>query len=335
MIGRLSLLTLTLFLVPVLGGTPLPELYKICDEKNNDNEKLTCFKRAYKISEMNLSEAVQQADAAIKASGEKKLIINYWRASLKKTQKNWKKFRYDECESLIKFENNNEKTIGTIIQKCLVDITRERTIDLKLRYSPDHIRRKNSSDLSPAENNRPVPIIYAKINKSKGTTEINNFGSPCPNTVQIIASTELSPGNTNPYSSHSLIDEDHTTPWAALIKNTHTPVWFSFEIQKITKNDTDSLRLQFYVKNGYTASDSTWRKNGRIKEMDVFFNQTKVFSLKLINRPQAQIFNVSNLVNFRGTQLKPGDKFRFVITKVFPGLENNTPYLSTFMPQCY
>jgi hypothetical protein len=79
------------------------------------------------------------------------------------------------------------------------------------------------------------------------------------------------------------------------------------------KNKADVPLSGFRIKNGYCKSAEIWKKNNRIKEMDLSVNGEVKTRFTLLDTMQSQGIRLNSV------SVRPGDVVRLTIVSVYPG----------------
>ncbi|MFC1584685.1 lysozyme inhibitor LprI family protein [Fibrobacterota bacterium] len=299
-----------------------------CKDNVKVEEKTKCLERKYAYEDNELKKVYNRAFTNILNSDSKKLIKNYWKTSLKKAQDQWFKYRDKDCGDPVKYEHGGGVKGEQASLYCLIDKTMARAAELQSRYNTEQLPiRALPSQISQAA---AAPVIYAK--KAHPTAGAND--GLCPATVKVSSSTDLESRGTHMYSSASLVDGNPATAWLANVSGKRTRSWAEFEVKSLTDDKTGSLTCSFQMINGFTSSESSWKESARVKEMTGYYNGRKAFVVNLIDTPDPQEFTFNSVQLLKDKSLETGDKVKFLVTNVFPGVKTQNAYISTLVPKC-
>jgi len=156
------------------------------------------------------------------------------------------------------------------------------------------------------------------------------------------ASSRLKSQKSNSYSVDKLSDFDLNTAWIEGKSDYGIGEQIEF-VFEYPKHAYFGSAYQFYGRvnlfNGYCKSMKTWEENSRVKTLKVYFNDTPIALVELVDTWQFQYFDFSHF--FRNHyinenlnapyEVKEGDKLMFEIVDVYKGSKYSDVGFSEFM----
>lgn len=230
-------------------------------------------------------------------------------------------------------------------------------------------------------NSRKLPIIKAKELPNVDTRTFQNGPQEIPQPWCTIsptigsnlhASSTLESTGEILYSMDMATDCDIYTAWIEGKNDEGFGEYLEFEISPGYIKD-DALMIfngKCEMQNGFAASDSTWKANGRVKRFTVHYNGKAICIVELKDSQRIQAFDMSRFFDLsemeyfafdsptegeskpiKGSdaeafsknnwnagapiKLKTGDVLRFEILEVFPGTTTNNTAITELRGSCY
>jgi hypothetical protein len=145
----------------------------------------------------------------------------------------------------------------------------------------------------------------------------------------------------NDYKIENIHDLDLTTAWVDGKDDYGIGESFSIEFSFKEEYEGFGKVYNFYgvieLFNGYCKSEKHWSENSRIKRLKMFFNETPVCFVELVDTWQYQridlrkFFKEPNSFPHAPFEVKDGDKLRFEIVEVYKGTKYKDTALSEFV----
>lgn len=155
---------------------------------------------------------------------------------------------------------------------------------------------------------------------------------------------ELKPQSEINYSIKNISDYDLNTAWIEGKTDYGIGEQFGF-IFNFPDNTEYGGAYQFYgiinLFNGYCKSLETWQENSRVKKLKVYYNNSPVCIIKLIDTWHFQYFDISKFFKYKRDkkymnapfEIKQGDKLVFEILEIYPGSKFKDTAISEFMAE--
>lgn len=156
------------------------------------------------------------------------------------------------------------------------------------------------------------PVVTAQVHDWQEAESYGGCSLACATCWDVKASSQLASSGDLSYGPDKTQDVDYGTCWAEGAPGDGIGEFFEFHINTDEADHSASLR-GLRIKNGYAKSAELWKKNNRIKEMDLSLNGQVKARIKLLDTMQNQG------VNLEAFQVNPGDVIRLTIVSVYPG----------------
>ncbi len=140
----------------------------------------------------------------------------------------------------------------------------------------------------------------------------------------ITASSALKPSKSYTYEASNAHDFDHETAWVEGAQGHGIGEWLCYEFSGSCPRITTVK-----IMNGYIKSDKTWRDNGRVKSLLLYYNGEPYAILDLVDSRSLQCFDVGTL-GFHDSDA-PSWTLKFEIKEVYPGKK----YADTAITELY
>lgn len=146
------------------------------------------------------------------------------------------------------------------------------------------------------------------------------------------------------YKVNNLSDYDLNTAWIEGKPDYGIGEYFGFTFN-FPPNTEYGGAYQFYGQvnlfNGYCRSLETWKQNSRIKKLKVYYNDSPVCIIELIDTWHFQFFKIGKFFKYKRDNkymdspfdIKQGDKLSFEIIEVYPGDKYTDVAVSEFMAE--
>jgi len=158
------------------------------------------------------------------------------------------------------------------------------------------------------------------------------------------STSELKPQGQINYSIKNISDYDLNTAWIEGKTDSGIGERLGFTFN-FPVNTEYGGAYQFYgivnLFNGYCKSLETWQQNSRIKKLKVYYNNTPVCIVELIDTWHFQYFDIGKFFKYKRDEkymeapfeIKQGDKLTFEILDVYHGTKYKDVALSEFMAE--
>jgi len=158
------------------------------------------------------------------------------------------------------------------------------------------------------------------------------------------STSELKPQGQIDYSIKNISDYDLNTAWIEGETDYGIGERFGFTFN-FPENTEYGGAYQFYgivnLFNGYCKTLHTWQKNSRIRKLKVYYNDSPVCIVELIDTWHFQYFDIGKYFKCKNDkrnmdslfEIKQGDKLSFEILDVYAGTEYEDVALSEFMAE--
>jgi hypothetical protein len=195
-----------------------------------------------------------------------------------------------------------------------------------------------------------LPIVTSVIDKSDGYYEASidaykkseqwDIWSLPISPVFVASSTKTEAGRS--YSFKNSQDANLNTAWVAGNSNGGVGEYFVCTFQ-FPENEGYSSAYQFRgicsMFNGYCKSPELWAQNSRVKRLKVYYNNTPLCFVDVVDTWHLQIFDISKFFKNRKFnqnldakyEIKNGDKMKFEIVEVYKGSKYNDLAISEFL----
>jgi hypothetical protein len=146
------------------------------------------------------------------------------------------------------------------------------------------------------------------------------------------------------YSIKNVSDYDLNTAWIEGKMDYGIGERFGFTFN-FPENTEYGGAYQFYgiinLFNGYCKSLETWQQNSRVRKLKVYYNDTPVCIVELIDVWHFQYFDIGKFFKFKRDkkymdapyEIKQGDKLTFEIVDVYAGTKYKDVAISEFMAE--
>jgi len=158
----------------------------------------------------------------------------------------------------------------------------------------------------------PVPAEVTSIGPQNGADWESYFSGcslACAMEWTARASSALPPQHGNRYDVKCAEDARARTAWVEGAAGDGVGEWVEFTMKVGAPSDFSSVT----VANGYQKSAESFKENGRVAELSLSVNDATIALLELKDSDRVQ------LLSFPGRKVKPGDRIRLTIAKVYPG----------------
>jgi hypothetical protein len=162
-----------------------------------------------------------------------------------------------------------------------------------------------------------VPEI-APWSGDEGSEWFHGCSLACAFGWTVAAGSALAPQGDNRYEAEKLDDGEFTTAWVEGVPGLGIGEWIEFRLDAEARG-TGTGAVPFWgvaLVNGYAKTETAWRRNGRVKALDVLVRGAPVARLRLADSREAQFFSLKDV------EVRPGDLVRFVIREVYPGSDH-------------
>lgn len=143
------------------------------------------------------------------------------------------------------------------------------------------------------------------------------------------ASSTLKPQGKASYDIKNINDKNLETVWSE--GDASYGIGESFEV--IISGETefgtktrDGFKNRFAVMNGYFKSEAAFKNNSRVKSLKVYLNNFQIGTIQLLDIRAFQIFDLTP-----AAKLKVGDRLKFEIETVYPGLLYKDVIITEFL----
>jgi len=173
-----------------------------------------------------------------------------------------------------------------------------------------------------AQDGERLPEVRPEISELAGDEGSERFlgcSLACAFGWQVAASSSLAPQGANHYDAGKLDDGEFTTAWVEGATGQGIGEWVEFRLDGEARG-TDQGAVPFWgvaLVNGYAKSETAWRRNGRVQELELAVRGTPVARLRLADSRESQFFSLRDL------DVRPGDRVRFTIRAVYPGSDHD------------
>ncbi len=155
---------------------------------------------------------------------------------------------------------------------------------------------------------------------------------------------ELKPQGQINYSIKNICDYDLNTSWIEGKSDYGIGERFGFTFN-FPENTEYGGAYQFYGKinlfNGYCKSLDTWQQNSRVWKLKVYYNDTPVCIIELLDTWHFQYFDIGKFFKYKRDkkymdapfEIKQGDKLTFEILDIYAGTKYKDVAISEFMAE--
>ncbi len=158
------------------------------------------------------------------------------------------------------------------------------------------------------------------------------------------STSELKPQGQINYSIKNLSDYDLNTAWIGGKTDSGIGERFGFTFN-FPENTEYGGAYQFYgivnLFNGYCKSLDTWQQNSRVRKLTVYYNDSPVCIVELIDTWHFQYFDIGKFFKYKRNkkymdapfEIKQGDKLTFEIVDIYTGTKNKDVAISEYMAE--
>lgn len=169
--------------------------------------------------------------------------------------------------------------------------------------------------------------VDASIDKKSGIDAFKGCSLACAVNWDVKCSSHLPSSGGNTYTVDMLNDGNFSTAWVEGAKDNGIGEWVEFKIKNHPGKKAEATTFWgLNISNGYRKSKEIWKKNSRVKQLQMDINGKP----RLLINLKDTMFNQN--VSFKSFDIKPGDVIRFTIIGVYPGSKYKDTCITELIP---
>lgn len=191
-----------------------------------------------------------------------------------------------------------------------------------------------------------LPIVNATLDQNNMFREDAFWGNWAVPIGTATASSTLCPQEKNNYGVKNLTDSKQTTAWVEGKEDYGIGEFIEFKMKYDVSDSMSCFGCVYhffgkcYIQNGYCKSDMIWRANSRVKRFKLYYNDTAICFIDLMDTQRPQIINITKYFVQQHNEsqndrinIKNGDILKFEIVDVYKGEKYKDTAISTFIGQ--